>query len=237
MTWHGPRSGCGCCKCSCSGGGESRKFANTPTVKVVVSGLPASYEWSQELKDPIFGAEGDRATTVEGLHLFNGTYFSEAEKTTGDCIDFYGTLSLAPSSSTITETRVSRGYPDSSGCYTGLPDTVTSNITTSFSVTTWDNDSFRVNFTASHAGYFLVQGTSFAACKDDFDASLSVETFEVGVSGPGLTGPGSFGSATKNSSEQKIWLGRTGSSLNRCLPVESYIVVEIGSLTVEVLDL
>lgn len=89
-TWHGPRGDCGCCggtRCACADDPEqtSPSFTDTPTFRVVIAGMPATYEWSDFRSLGSFWHKND--WTLTGLSGINGTYFVPLEKRDLVCID------------------------------------------------------------------------------------------------------------------------------------------------------
>ncbi len=91
MAWYGPSADCGCgCRCQCphDPGQFSEKFAGTPTLKVVVSGLPPVLEHtyiqvrnnSFEFTNTIYYSK------LTGLDQLNGTYFFELIKSQSGCL-------------------------------------------------------------------------------------------------------------------------------------------------------
>ena len=234
MTWHGPRGTCGCCKpCECPDGGNlSRQFTKSPTVKVVISNLPATYVFEYEVT---FSTTTFYDTiTIDGLDCLNGTYLFEygIDANTG-CVDW--SIPLSPTEScTFNEESVFRTLSGTSGCYVASSSTTNNTGTIELSIAYYDrgfgNSGWQSTTEAVGANPgWKIYGESVAECRFDYDASLTPDTFPAGVS--------PFGSVTKNSSDQKIWLSWRPSNPGRCIAVAGLQTVEIGDMTIEILDL
>jgi hypothetical protein len=91
MGWFGPNGTCGCCApCVCLDDPEQsgRDFSGTPTVKVVVTGLPStiSFSYVRVRNSPFEFVNTITIVTLDGLDALNGTYFFEMQKTESNCL-------------------------------------------------------------------------------------------------------------------------------------------------------
>lgn len=77
------KPGCPCCQCECENGELYQKFTR---IKVVISGLQASYDWLLETAVGIPGVIGRIRGTVTGLDECNGSWFFDIDHTEDNCI-------------------------------------------------------------------------------------------------------------------------------------------------------
>jgi hypothetical protein len=210
---HNP--GCPCCEptaCPCldNPSASSRAFANTPTVKLVISGLPAVVEFHYVRYGWFAFGENTRYThRIEGLDAGNGTYFFDQNKENLVC----------PVSATGIE-FFSVSWTQKRDIYTRSTCAFVSTETDSFSqdlsvlgFLTGGEVAMPGNFFP----YWEIYGTKFALCEDDFDPNLN----EGGTNGD-------------------IILAREFSIRGNCDgPSDPNIIVEdvIGSIVYELLDL
>lgn len=198
MTWHGPLGDCGCCTCACPGGGTSRRFVGTPTFKATVSGLPSEYVFRYQTTG--LGTRNITLVTLTGLDAANGTYFYEATKTTGGCVDTVPTP--LSESFTVTSDKENDFFAfGNSSCYPTSSSTSTASINLSLTGSGGASGGGAV-ITAGETGILFLRGESGARCTDDYDPSLFPGTYEVRLSSVFGDDP----AYDKLYSEQKIWI-------------------------------
>jgi hypothetical protein len=244
MTWHGPQGSCGCCKCDCIGGGSSRRFSNEPTVKVVVSGLPEVYSFDSTSPSSA-STRTYSSVTITGLDTANGTYFLPFQKS-ANCID-YG-VSVPPPSpidfSSVDVSVVARTLSGSSGCYVSATSTYNESpglrlasvldrtAPPPYGVSTTIFNQYEHPDTSMRYGAFLydIIGLSFAECKDDYDPAITTAQITRSLFITSTV-------VTKNASEQKIYIATYPVLISACATATAYNLIEIGSITTELLDL
>jgi hypothetical protein len=234
MTWHGPRGSCGCCKpCRCPDGDNlSRQFLIRPTAKVTIANLPATYSF--EFGYVISTTAYHEVVTLDGLDCLNGTYFfSYAINSSTGCVNWTIPLTAA-SSCSFDEISTFNTLSGSSGCYVASSSTNTFSVSINLNVAYFDRGFGRSGWQATVGAAGLnpawrLGGVSVAECRFGYDPSLTTHTFSAGVS--------PFGSTTKNAADQKIWLSWRPSTSDRCTPIAPLQTVDIGDVTIEIVDL
>lgn len=239
--WFGPTGdcGCGCATCECPEGGTSKVFTKKPTVRTVISGLPAFYSFDST--SPAFGTRTYSTTTITGMDAANGTYFWELPKV-GNCIN-YQTVpnAIIPFSQSFALDFfvTARTLSGSTGC------TVASSSVHTFQANLLVGGSrlasIGVAVGASTAqllhpdssmqyGEILVEVTSSSRleCALDYDPSLTEATMARGIR---------FVSKTVNLSDQKIYITHYPVLISACASIVDNILVEIGTITSELLNL
>jgi len=171
MGWHGPRGDCGCCGCECFAdpGFFSRSFIGTPTVKVVVSGLPATIDHSYvqvransfEFVNRIF------RTVISGLDQLNGTYFFEMTKK-GSCVRNASGEEVYTTTFQRVESSVA---PGASPCN---PSVLIDETTTPSAVVAGNWQS--ASITAPSNVYVSISALQIALCRNDFIPIVSGST-------------------------------------------------------------
>lgn len=136
MGWFGPAGDCGCCPplCLCGMLGEYGGFLNTPTARLTISGLPATFSYTARRAGS--GQWLWDYFELTGMNDANGTYIVEQLKEDDFCIDplsnpvYNGTISYS-------ELRDSYRSPTSDEC----------NLTFNGSTTTARTVPFRIQWT------------------------------------------------------------------------------------------
>jgi hypothetical protein len=77
------KPGCPCCQCECDNGTLYPKFTR---IKVVISGLQATYNWLIEVDVGTPGVIGRIRGSVTGADDLNGSYFFDIDHTEENCI-------------------------------------------------------------------------------------------------------------------------------------------------------
>jgi len=230
MPWHGPRGKCGCCKpCACPDGGNlTPQFINSPTVKVVIAGVPASFTFE-------YGSSTTYITnTLTNMDCMNGTYFYQyARNTSNGCVNWNAVFSYGRAC-TINWNVIQRTLSGSTGCYISSSTVDDIPVSYTLGVDYLDFGPGKSGWTSGILsrptfGNWAIQGRADVECKHGYDASLSTRTFSVGIE--------PFGFVAKNISEQKIWLSHWPNSSDRCVPTYDTQRIEIGTMLTEVVDI
>lgn len=235
MSWYGPGDQCGCecdrlCKCSADPSVPSQAFIGKPTIRIVISGLPASYEWVDYVGQ-IFLWERNE-WNLAGISGLNGTYFIELQKRNDFCIDETFSVSF-DSVFGYVENRIRSLSPFADQCAVNF--TETTNLTKNINVFgTSGGGSLSLRIEAGLTFYYGIRALISFSCLDGYDMSRAEgeNSINAGIVEPSRTWP-------KASGEIKII--RRALMLDACgYPAESadgIIFKTIGSISAEILDL
>jgi hypothetical protein len=162
--WFGPRE-CACdCIIKCGCGDDpilpSMSFIGTPTIRIVVSGMPASYAWIDRINRISFNERNQ--WDLVGLNGINGTYFIELPKVNGFCIDKTANESFS-SPVTYTQNRIRENSPIGDICNINFTETTTASRTASVSGSSVGG-SLSFSIAASLSDFYEIRGTVLFEC-------------------------------------------------------------------------
>lgn len=216
------------CECVGNPGFFSRGFAGTPTIRIVISGLPASYTWSDFFSVSSVFQKND--WTLTGLNSINGTYFLGLAKAGLFCIDEPATPG-AITSSNYTEAfaRSSRSGPNI--CI----ETSTSSGSASKNAgptVTFVGTQFIINLNQSATNYYGFLGEVRMSCPSyDYTTTSGNNSITGGFASP-RTWP-------RSSGEIKILRRAIADGTCGFTPehASGQVFATIGTLTAEIVDL
>lgn len=220
---HNP--GCPCCACIAADGPYA-KFENTPTVRIVISGLPASYIFSHFISG--FSFEERYDFDIEGMDSANGTFFWPLTKNTQGClIPLSGYLDSYPTD----DNRVLRNYDRpscnliSSGGDPGVPFIIISGSESAGPI-------FTLSVNVARGLHFNVRGQIDFTPVTDYTATAGDNTVSIG---------GTLFSASWPKSSGDIKIIRRAQPEALCnLPLENvdgFVFETIGHISAEIIDL
>ena len=162
------KPGCPCCQCECADGTLYPKFTR---IKVVISGLQASYDYLYETGVGIPGIVGRIRGTVTGLDECNGSWFFDIDHTEDNCI--YDDPENPTQSAVNQEVEFYNDWEVEETYYTDCTTTGTgstgSEIITAFiGVGKIAASYFNAGISAS-GGVTQLRGCQAVACENDFD--------------------------------------------------------------------
>jgi len=230
-TWHGPRGDCGCCggtRCACANDPEqnSPSFTDTPTFRVVIAGMPATYEWSDFRSLGSFWHKND--WTLTGLSGINGTYFVPLEKRNSVCIDESAPAGFSdPVSFTEAFARDISDFSDICTVTSSTTGTATRSLSFSGS---FSFNIFGIVIQYSLTDIYAIRGEVEMSCPD-YDYSASLLTNTISAFGSSQTWP-------RASGDIKI-LRRAISSADCGYPLESasgQVFATIGTIAVDLIN-
>lgn len=230
--WFGPRGQCGCCEivCGCESDSTvpSPAFTGTPTFRITLAGLPATYEWSDFIGRIFFREKND--FTLTSLADANGTYFVELQKRNDFCINESAAVGFA---TTISYTR------GRNTIFSDVPDICVPTSTTSSSTLSTLSFSvaavggfFSLIIVGGLPDYYQIKGQVEMSCPD-YDPSTSPNTNSIN---------GGFSASQfwpRSSGEIKIQR-RAITTADCGYPLEDatgVIFETIGTISVELLEL
>jgi hypothetical protein len=185
MAWFGPRGNCGCCNiilCDCRNRPESaRRFARTPTVKVVIDIHTDSITYAMNTLGFSFPNSRYDEFEISGMTSLSGTYYFDLSKTAAGCIDEHANSSEVINIGSVTVERTRRAINLTTCVISGAPVVTTETSSIGLIVKTeWGYmlpPPSSVNFPHLYAQLFKSWSTDFAvgfsaasatSCSDDY---------------------------------------------------------------------
>lgn len=234
------KPGCPCCQCECANGTLYPKFTR---IKVVISGLQASYDYLFEAPTADVNVLGRYRGTLSGLDGCNGSWFFDIDHTEANCI--YDDPENPTQSPVIQEVEITNEwtledayYSDCSGSATPTSDSET--IYAAIGLGKLQASYFLADITLTTVWSGQLRGCQVVACENDFNPTQNGSLNPI----PKNTLPNGPNTSAQHCSNGKIWLAvaRYDPNLETGDPficgdyeVEGASYIEAGTISVELL--